>query len=362
MKVENVKISKIRPYPNNPRKNDGEAVTKVAESIRQFGFQQPIVVDKNMVVIVGHTRLKAAKRLGLKEVPVVVADGLTDDQVKAYRLADNKVGELAQWDDNLLAGELKSLTDIADFDMVIPGFEDLDEVFKQGEESREEAFPEDDRDPSCQHNAFENQDLRQYPSDSFYGMPEMEPTQTAGDKLLRFMDFGDVTDAERKEYIAHFYYDDYKFIAAWRDPKKYLDKLRIFKAVISPDFSLYTDFPRALQILSCYRRQWCGRFWQEEGIDVIPDVVWGDRDSYEYCFDGIPAGGTVAVSTVGVKNNPEWNGKEDTLFLDGYNEMMKRLNPKTVIVYGDLIQGLTGNIIRVPSYYGQHRAKWRKEK
>ena len=121
MKVINVPINSIKPYENNPRNND-QGVDAVAKSIKEFNWQQPIVVDKDNVIIVGHTRYKAAKKLGMKEVPVVKADNLTDEQVKAYRLADNKTGELTDWDMGLLDDEL---ADIADIDMSDFGF-DLD--------------------------------------------------------------------------------------------------------------------------------------------------------------------------------------------------------------------------------------------
>ena len=104
-------VGDVKPYPNNPRENK-DAVEKVAESIREFGFQQPIVVDKDNVVIVGHTRLKAAKKLKMKEVPVVVADQLSEEQVKAYRLADNKTGEFATWELDQLLEELQAITEI----------------------------------------------------------------------------------------------------------------------------------------------------------------------------------------------------------------------------------------------------------
>ena len=119
MQVSERLVQEIIPYENNPRNND-EAVDKVAESIREFGFQQPIVIDKDGVVIVGHTRLKAAKKLGLKTVPVVTADNLTDEQAKAYRLADNKTNEFAEWDIDALDIEL---LDISDIDMGRFGFE-----------------------------------------------------------------------------------------------------------------------------------------------------------------------------------------------------------------------------------------------
>lgn len=110
MQIQNMKIDEIKPYANNPRDNDN-AVGGVAKSIKQFGWQQPIVVDKDHVIIVGHTRYKAAKQLGMKKVPIVVADKLTDDQVKAYRLADNKTGENAVWNNKELLEELNVLDD-----------------------------------------------------------------------------------------------------------------------------------------------------------------------------------------------------------------------------------------------------------
>ena len=115
-------ISDIKPYANNPRNND-DAVDAVANSIKEFGWQQPIVVDKDNVIIAGHTRYKAAKTLGTKTVPVVVADNLTDEQVKAYRLADNKTSELAYWDFGALNTELQFITDL---DMKDFGFDDSD--------------------------------------------------------------------------------------------------------------------------------------------------------------------------------------------------------------------------------------------
>lgn len=97
MQVKNVPINEIREYENNPRKND-EAVEYVANSIREFGWKQPLVLDNDGVIVCGHTRYLAAKKLGLDEVPVIVASDLTEEQVKAYRLADNKTAEAASWD------------------------------------------------------------------------------------------------------------------------------------------------------------------------------------------------------------------------------------------------------------------------
>lgn len=109
MKVEFRKLSEIKPYENNPRHNDS-AVDAVAESIREFGFRQPIVVDKDGVIIVGHTRYKAALKLGLEQVPVHVATDLTPEQARAYRIADNRSSELSDWNYELLAIELEALS------------------------------------------------------------------------------------------------------------------------------------------------------------------------------------------------------------------------------------------------------------
>lgn len=125
MKIKSVVIDTVKPYERNPRHND-EAVQKVVASLREFGWQQPIVVDSDLVVIAGHTRLKAAHELGMKRVPIHVAEGLSEAQVKAYRLADNRTGAEANWNQDLLSLELD---DIAAFelDLALTGF-DPDEI------------------------------------------------------------------------------------------------------------------------------------------------------------------------------------------------------------------------------------------
>lgn len=106
-----MKVEDIHPYENNPRRN-AKAVDAVANSINEFGFKSPIIIDKNNVIISGHTRRLAALQLGLKEVPVIIGDDLTDAQVKAFRLADNRVAELAVWDEDLLKQEMAKAIDI----------------------------------------------------------------------------------------------------------------------------------------------------------------------------------------------------------------------------------------------------------
>ena len=137
MNIINIKLSDLKPYERNPR-NNKEAVDYVANSIREFGFKNPIIVDKNNVIVAGHTRYLACKKLGIKEVPCVIADDLTDEQIKAFRLADNKVAEIATWDLDLLDEELN---DLLNFDMSDFGF---DVGLEELEEAQEDEFDIDE--------------------------------------------------------------------------------------------------------------------------------------------------------------------------------------------------------------------------
>lgn len=122
LKIEYVDINSIKPYKKNPRKNE-EAIPYVMESIKQFGFKNPVILDKDNVIVAGHTRIESAKRLGITEIPCIYADDLTDEQIRAFRLADNKVAEIAEWDIDLLDTELD---DILNIDMSDFGFENID--------------------------------------------------------------------------------------------------------------------------------------------------------------------------------------------------------------------------------------------
>ena len=143
MKIVDKKITELKPYEKNPRKND-EAVDYVANSIKEFGFKVPIVIDKNNVIVAGHTRYKASKKLGLEEVPCIVADDLNEEQIKAFRLADNKVSEMAEWDFPTLDDELNDLT----IDMEQFGF-DIDFNTEEEQEIIEDEVPDVSEEPKA---------------------------------------------------------------------------------------------------------------------------------------------------------------------------------------------------------------------
>lgn len=148
MKIKNVAINTVIPYARNPRNNQG-AIAKVAGSIKEFGWQQPIVVDSEMVVIAGHTRLAAAQSLGMDKVPIVIAENLTPAQVKAYRLADNRVSQEAEWDHDLLTLELQDLVG-EEYDLDLTGFSDDELAALLAEET--EGLTDEDAVPDVPEN------------------------------------------------------------------------------------------------------------------------------------------------------------------------------------------------------------------
>lgn len=151
MEIINKKLSELKPYEKNPRLND-EAVKYVANSIKEFGFKVPIIVDKNNVIVAGHTRYKASKELGLKEVPCIIADDLNEEQIKAFRLADNKVSEKSMWDFGMLDEELENILniDMEQFDFTQTGI-DWDNIEDLEQEKYDEPQHRMLECPKCHH-------------------------------------------------------------------------------------------------------------------------------------------------------------------------------------------------------------------
>ena len=296
MNIQMLKLSDIKPYENNPRKNN-EAVKYVAQSIKEFGFKVPIVIDKDNVIIAGHTRYKAAKRLKIKEVPTIIADDLTDEQVKAFRLADNKVAEKAEWDFDLLPLEINDIVDI-------------DKDFH--------------RDMTYRVYNLELVDLDR--TSGKYQMPTLSKTTYIPDELIGF---NYMKTSENKNVGIHCFVDDYQFERLWNNPYKYIDDIMDYNCILTPDFSLYMDMPMAMKIWNVYRSRLLGQFWQDLDIEIIPTVSWAEPETFEFCFDGIAENSVVAVSTIGVKKD-----KNFKIWVDGMNAMIEKIKPSTILVYG----------------------------
>lgn len=157
---------------------------------------------------------------------------------------------------------------------------------------------------------------------------------------VSFIGYDKISQSSDFDKIVHFYLDDYKFEDIYSKPDKKLALLKKFKAVLTPDFSMYLEMPISLQLYAAFKSRWVGAYLQNQGVKVIPTVRWADLSSFNYCFDGIEKGSIVAVSTVGTK-------KEKAHFMLGYNEMYRRIKPSTIICYGKPYPEMKGNIIVV---------------
>jgi len=324
MCVTELPIGAVKPYERNPRKNR-KAVDAVAASIREFGWKQPLVVDRNHVIICGHTRYLAAQKLKLATVPVVVAEDLSEDQIKAYRLADNKTGELAAWNGSMLELELADLAKV-NFDVrpfALPSVQ-LDR--ETGKIVKDDFH--NHREKTWQHNNFE----------LFLDVPE-EARTAWGFPILPVADirpehgmiaFSEVLASSQYDAGVHFFVDDYRFERCWTQPDYYIPFLKKHPFVVQPDFSLYTDMPKIMQMWNKYRNHMLAWHWARQGIPVIPNVMFSDPESYEWCFDGLPLCSTVAISNVGVMRRKEWRDA----FLEGMTEAIRRLSPKRILFYG----------------------------
>lgn len=177
-----------------------------------------------------------------------------------------------------------------------------------------------------------------------YNVPVIQPSDFCGTDFIGF--HSAKAERSKSEKAVHFYLDDYRFERVWRYPEQYIDLLRQFSCVLSPDFSLFADYPTAIQIYNHYRKHWVAAYWQAQGINVIPTICWSGESSFDCCFDGEPVGATVAVSSVGTLNNANTRAA----FMAGYNEMMERLKPEKIIFYGNIPDECRGNIVRIRQF------------
>lgn len=155
------------------------------------------------------------------------------------------------------------------------------------------------------------------------------------DEKVQFIGFNYAKTCEKQQktdFGVHFFLDDYQFNRLWNSPDKYIPLLAKFKYVLSPDFSMYMDYPKSMQLWKHYQKHWLGAYMELFGIKVIPTIGWSDKESFKWCFDGEPKNSIVAVSSIGTQKYKE--SKE--AFLDGYREMLKKLKPTLVLFWGNI--------------------------
>lgn len=179
-----------------------------------------------------------------------------------------------------------------------------------------------------------------------YGIPQLNAIQVnlSGLRAIPFSDA--IREKHPQDKIVHFFQDDYKFERVWNDPDRYIPVLSRFAAVIAPDFSLYSDMPKACQIFNHYRKHWCAKYWSDRGIKVIPSIQWDfadfDTDSidpqfpgncFDWCLDGEPQNSTICISTIGTMRS---NNKKRK-FLAAFDKIVKQLHPTHIVIFGKLL-------------------------
>ena len=317
-KIQWLDVNTLVPYPKNAKEHDERQVANIANSIKRFGWQQNLTVTSDNIIVIGHGRRLAAIALGLKKVPCKVidkaAEDLTDDDIKELRIADNLTNE-SPWLEEIRDEEIKGL----DFE----GF-DFDVLFNDARGELQDYFGAE------RERTYKGVNLKQFDpnrTDGFYQMPIVEPCNYIPDRLIGF---NYVRTTKETDCGVHFFIDDYQFERLWNDPETNIEYLKQFQCALTPDWSLYMDMPMAMKVWNVYRSRLIGQLMQDAGIQVIPTLSWAQRETYQFCFDGIMPGGVVAVSTVGVMRDEE----AKDVWADGMKEALKRLKPSCVLCYG----------------------------
>lgn len=356
MNVQDVPLDALRPYERNARFNR-YAVAPVADSIKAFGFKVPIVAEPDGTIIAGHTRYRAARQLGLETVPVIYADDLTEEQARAFRLADNKVSEVATWKDDLLAFELQELSaagvDMGLFGFDLPQLNDgellLDPLDEEEEHRHHEAVYAGERTYNLDL-AFELEewDEQEYP---MCGSDVPPP-----DDLLAFSALGEYKWREYRSGV-HCFIDDYRIERLWRDPRKYVSKLARHECVCTPDYSLYLDMPDPMTRWNVYRQRMLGAWWETQGVKTVPTVTWGDANTWAYAWAGVRKGSTIALSTISMTQKQEYR----ELWQEGYDLMVDAIEPAHILAYDINGEQPDWHGADVHFYENDRTAAWRQK-
>ena len=182
----------------------------------------------------------------------------------------------------------------------------------------------------------------EYECVGYYNIPKImkQDIDLSDIKLISYSDTYSRENEINKSKGVHFFIDDKRFDGIYDNPERSLEKLSQYRFLISIDYSLFQEMPRALQIFNIFRSRWVAAYWQSRGLVVIPCISWSDALSYDFCFSGIEKESIVAIGMIGCKGNKQ-------AFLRGYNKMQEVLNPKAIIVFGDPFEEMKGNIVKV---------------
>ena len=345
LKIEYIPITELRPYENNAKIHTKEQIDQIKESILEFGMNDPIAIWKDNIIIEGHGRLLACEELGMDEVPIIRLDNLTDDERKAYTLIHNKLTMNTDFDIEILNYELENINiDMSNFGFDLGTFEDEEMDFED-----DNSYYGDERERT---NRAYNLDLIETLTHDFWQMPIIQNDNFIPNDLIGF---NYAKSSENKNCGIHFYVDDYQFERVWNYPEKYVDVLKDYECILSPDFSLYLDMPMPMKIWNIYRSRLVGQYYQSKGIKVIPTISWAEKETFSFCFLGIPKGSIVSISTIGVKQDQ----KALQIWREGVDEMIKQIEPKAILVYGGKLD-YDFKDIKVYYYDNKVTENWKK--
>ncbi len=327
LKIEYIDINKLNNYDKNSKIHTKQQIRHIANSIEEFGFNDPIgIAGENNVVLEGNGRVEAAKLLGFKTLPCIRLDHLTKEEQRAYVIAHNSTNLETGFDDGVLFDELKQLQNFNFEDFGIEkqllSLQNIDDEF---------------------YKVFLNNEIKKVVRNEFetvgiYDIPLIRKQDIDLEKI-KLINYSNTkyNDNKNKNRTVHFFIHDYRFESTYTNPLSALEKLQQYYCLLSPDFSLYTDMPILLQMFNTFKSRWVGAFWQSKNIKVIPTISWSDERSFDFCFDGVEQGSIVAVSTHGNKKTKE-------KFLKGYNKMLEKLKPSAIICYGKPFPEMKGNL------------------
>lgn len=341
MNFTKLKVDEIREADYNPRKKltpKDKEYHEIKRSIEEFGYVQPLIVNKDHTIIGGHQRLTVLKDMGFKEIDVIVVD-VDKTQEKALNIALNKI--TGRWDSKTLSRLLQDLN-TNNFDLTLTGFEPkvLDLGLRGDAKNTQEKLVE----------GILNLEKAQYEGVGKYDIPEILPVYELPE-IREWIGFNYVlSDPEPTGKAVHFFIDDYQFERIWNNPDKYIDKLKQYVCVASPDFSPYGDMPLCLQIYNHYRKHWVARYMQEHGVTVVPTIrCSSDKRSLSWYLDGEPTDSIVIYSSMWGSLDPLF----DVSMQKEWKKMISQLNPKKVFVYGELYEIMNkgeAEIERIPTF------------
>lgn len=328
-------ISDLRFDDKNFNKHSARGMGLLEKSLQKHGAGRSILIDKNGNIIAGNGIVEAAGNIGLEDVQIVESDGkkliavkrtdidLNTKEGREMALADNATASAdLVWDKDILSEVSENF-----------GFDPGDWGVSLTYESHDYFGDERERTyKSTNLNLYKPEEAR-----NKYGFPELKgsfkiPTSVVG--------FNEAKTTDQFDAAIHFFIDDYQFERIWNDPKKYVDLLSNFDCVFTPDFSLYADMPLAMKIWNIYRSRLVGQVLEDNGIEVIPTLSWAGEDTFEFAFDGLPEGGTFAVSTVGVMESD--NSRQ--MWQEGLKRAIEAVKPTTIVLYGSPIDFDYGDI------------------